>query len=62
MSLALAGRFLTTAPPGEPKIDKSLAKLIRKKRGEKKSQVTKVRNENGAVTTYFIEIKRIIRE
>ena len=37
-------------------IQKSLAKLIRKKGEEKKSQITTGRNENGAITTYFIEI------
>ena len=42
------------------KIDKPLARLIKKKR--KKSQINKVRNEKGEVTTASAEIKRIIRD
>ena len=42
------------------KIDKPLAKLIKKKR--EKSQISKIRNEKGEVTTDTIEIKRILRE
>ena len=41
------------------KIDKPLAKLIEKKR--EKNQITKIRNENGEITTDNIEIQRIIR-
>ena len=42
------------------KIDKLLARLIRKKR--KKNQINKIRNEKGAVTTDNAEIQRIIRD
>ena len=42
------------------KIDKLLARLIRKKR--KKNQINKIRNEKGAVTTVNAEIQRIIRD
>ena len=42
------------------KIDKPLARLIKKKR--KKSQINKVRNEKGEVTTDNAEIQRIIRD
>ena len=41
-------------------IDKPLAKLIKKKR--EKSQMNKIRNENGEITTDNTEIQRIIRE
>ena len=41
------------------KIDKPLARLIRKKR--EKNQTTKIRNENGEITTDNAEIQRIIR-
>ena len=41
------------------KIDRPLARL-RKKRI--KTQITKIRNESGAITIDLIEIKRIIRE
>ena len=41
------------------KIDKPLARLIRKKQ---KNQINKVRNEKGEVTTASAEIKRIIRD
>ena len=43
------------------KIDKPLARLIKKKRGEK-NQINKIRNENGEITTDNTEIQRIIRE
>ena len=42
------------------KIDKSLARLIRKKR--EKNQINKIRNENGEVTTDNTEIQRIIKD
>lgn len=32
-----------------------------RKKGEN-TQITKIRNESGDITTYFTEIKRIIRE
>ena len=41
-------------------IDKSLAKLIKKKR--EKNQTNKIRNENGEITTDNTEIQRIIRD
>ena len=42
------------------KIDKPLAKLIKKQR--KKNQINKIRNENGEITTDNTEIQRIIRD
>ena len=42
------------------KIDKPLARLIKKQR--EKNQINKVRNENGEITTDNTEIQRIIRE
>ena len=42
------------------KIDKPLARLIKKKR--KKNQINKIRNEKGKVTTDNAEIQRIIRD
>ena len=42
------------------KIDKLLARLIKKKR--EKNQVSKIRNEKGEVTTDNAEIQRIIRD
>ena len=42
------------------KIDKSLARLIKKQR--EKNQVNKIRNENGEITTDNTEIQRIIRD
>ena len=41
------------------KIDKPLARLIKKKR---KNHINKIRNENGEITTDNIEIQRIIRD
>ena len=41
------------------KIDKPLARLIKKKR--EKNQINKIRNEKGDFTTDNTEIKRIIR-
>ena len=41
------------------KIDKPLARLIKKKR--ERTQINKVRNEKGKVTTDTTEIQRIIR-
>ena len=41
-------------------IDKSLARLIKKKR--EKNQINKIRNENGEITTDNTEIQRIIRD
>ena len=42
------------------KIDKSLARLIKKKR--EKTQINKIRNEKGEVTTDNAEIRRSIRD
>ena len=42
------------------KIDKPLARLIKKQR--EKNQINKIRNENGQVTTDNTEIERIIRD
>ena len=41
------------------KIDKSLARLIKKQRG--KNQINKIRNDNGEITTDNTETQRIIR-
>ena len=42
------------------KIDKPLARLIKKKR--EKSQINKIRNENGEIITDNMVIQRIIRD
>ena len=42
------------------KIDKPVARLIKKKR--EKNQINKIRNENGKITAENTEIKWIIRE
>ena len=42
------------------KIDKPLARLIKKNR--EKNQINKIRNENGEITTDNTEIQRIIRD
>ena len=42
------------------KIDKPLARLIKKQR--EKNQINKTRNENGEITTDNTEIHRIIRD
>ena len=42
------------------KIDKPLARLIKKKR--EKNQINKIRNESGEITTDNTEIQRIIRD
>ena len=42
------------------KIDKSLARLIKKQR--EKNQINKIRNENGEITTDNTEIQRITRD
>ena len=42
------------------KIDKPLARLIKKKR--EKSQISRIRNEKGEVTTGTAEIQRIMRD
>ena len=42
------------------KIDKPLARLIKKKR--ENNQINKIRNENGIITTDNTEIQRIIRD
>ena len=42
------------------KIDKLLARLIKKKR--EKNQINKIRNEKGEVTTNNAEIQRTIRD
>ena len=44
----------------QKKIDKPLARLIKKQR--EKNQVNKIRNENGEITTDNIEIQRVIRD
>ena len=42
------------------KIDKSLARLIKKQR--EKNQINKIKNENGEITTDNTEIQRLIRD
>ena len=42
------------------KMDKSLARLIKKQR--EKNQINKIRNENGEITTDNTKIQRIIRD
>ena len=42
------------------KIDKPLARLIKKEK--EKNQISKIRNENGEITTDNTEIQRIIRD
>ena len=42
------------------KIDKPLARLIKKQR--EKNQISNIRNENGEITTDNTEIQRIIRD
>ena len=42
------------------KMDKHLARLIKKKR--EKNQIYKIRDEKGDVTTYNAEIQRIMRD
>ena len=42
------------------KIDKPLARVIKKKK--ERNQINKIRNENGEITTDNTEIQRIIRE
>ena len=42
------------------KIDKPLARLIKKKR--EKNQINKIRNENGEIPTDNTDIQRIIRD
>ena len=42
------------------KIDKSLARLIKKQRG--KNQINKISNDNGEITTDNTETQRIIRD
>ena len=42
------------------KIDKPLARLIKKQR--EKNQINKIRNKNGEITTDNTEIQRIIRD
>ena len=42
------------------KVDKSLARLIKKKR--KKNQLNKIRNEKGEIATDNAEMQRIIRD
>ena len=42
------------------KIDKPLATLIKKKR--EKTQINRIRNEKGEVTTDTAEVQRIIRD
>ena len=42
------------------KIDKPLARLIKKK--IEKNQINKIRNENGEITTDNTKIQRIIRD
>ena len=42
------------------KIDKPLARLIKKKRG--RTQINKIRNGKGEITTDTAEVQRIIRD
>ena len=42
------------------KIDKPLARLIKKQK--EKNQINKIRNENGEITTDNTEIQRLIRD
>ena len=42
------------------KIDKPLARLINKKR--EKTQINRIRNESGDITTDTTEIQRVIRD
>ena len=42
------------------KIDKPLARIIKKQR--EKNQINKIRNENGEITTDHTEIQRILRD
>ena len=42
------------------KIDKPLARLLKKKR--ERTQINKIRNEKGEITTDITEIQRIIRD
>ena len=51
---------ITTSDKKINKIDKPLARLIKKQR--EKNKINKIRNENGAITTDNIEIQRIIRD
>ena len=44
------------------KIDKPLARLIKKKKKREKNQINKIRNEKRKVTTDNAEIQRIIRD
>ena len=44
------------------KIDKPLARIIKKKKKREKNQINKIRNEKGEVTTDNAEIQRIIRD
>ena len=43
------------------KINKPLARLIKKKKEREKNQINKIRNEKGEITTDNAEIQRIIR-
>ena len=45
---------------GKQKIDKTLARFIKKKR--EKTQINKIRNEKGEVTTDNAEIQKIMRD
>ena len=44
------------------KIQKTLARLIKKKKKRERAPINKIRNGKGEVTTYTIEIHRIIRD
>ena len=44
------------------KIEKLLARHIKKKKKKEKNQISKVRSENGEITTDNTEIQRIIRD
>lgn len=44
------------------KTDKSLAWWTNRKNKRENTQITKIRNERGAITTYFPEMERILRE
>ena len=43
------------------KIDKPLARLIKEKKEKEKTQINKIRNEKGEVTTDNAEMQRIMR-
>ena len=46
----------------QTKINKPLARLIKKKKKTEKNQINKIRKEKGEVTTDNTEIQRIVRD